>query len=175
MSRHWCTIDTVAVVVIAAGTTYLLIGPGGTGTVDFPAFQQKFEPDGRPSVTVNNAALLDAFARAGLPDPPNLNGADPVPVGRLMGLAREWVETDNTAALGRLGQVYQALEEHEAALGCFAAATDLDPREVRWRYGLGTECQAMGLDEQDMAVLTEVSRIDPGYATTWAPRCPRTH
>jgi tetratricopeptide (TPR) repeat protein len=161
-------IDTVAVVVIAAGTTYLLIGPGGTGTVDFPVIQQNIEPDGRRSVTVNNAALQDAFARAGLPDPPDLNGADPVPVDRLMGLAREWVESDNTAALGRLGQVYQALEEHEAALGCFAAATDLDPIEVRWRYALGIECQALGLDVQAMAVLTEVSRIDPVYATTWA-------
>jgi len=168
MKRPWCLLDTAAVVVIVAGTAYLLIGPGGPGTVNFPPIQQKFEPDGRRSVTVNKAALANAFARAGLPDPPDLNGADPVPVDRLMGLAREWVDSDNTAALGRLGQIYQALEEHEAALGCFAAATDIDPLDVRWRYGLGVECQAMGLDEQARAVLIEVSQIDPGYATTWA-------
>jgi len=168
MKRSWCLLDSIGVVVIAAGTAYLLIEPGDQGTVDFPAFQQKLEPDGRRSVTVNNAALLDAFARAGLPDPPDLNGADPVPVDQLMGQVRAWVETGDAAALGQLGQVYQALEEHEAALGCFAGATDLDRGEVRWRYGLGIECQAIGLDEQARAVLTRVSRIDPEYPTTWA-------
>ncbi len=123
MKRSWCLLDSIGVVVIAAGTTYLLIGPGDPGTVDFPTIQQKFEPDGRRSVTVNNASLRDAFARAGLPDPPDLNGADPVPVDRLMGRARTWVETGDAAALG-----------------CFAGATDLDRGEVRWRYGLGIEC-----------------------------------
>jgi len=168
MKRRWSVLDTAAVVVIATGTAYLLLGPGGPGTVNFPPIQQKFEPDGRRSVTVNKTALASAFARAGLPAPPDLNGADPVPVELLMGQARAWVETDDATALGRLGQIYQALEEHEAALGCFATATDMDPLDVRWRYGLGAECQALGLDEQAMAVLLEVSRIDPEYATTWA-------
>ena len=168
MKRPWRLLDTVAVVIIVAGAAYLLIGPNGLGPVTFPPMQLKFEPDGRRSVTVNTAALQDAFARAGLPDPPDLNGADPVPVDRLMGQAQEWAETGSAAALGRLGQIYQALEAHEAALGCFAAATDLDPLEVRWRYGLGTECQAIGLLEQARGVLREVSRIDPQYPTTWA-------
>jgi len=168
MQRTWSVLDTVAVVVIAAGTAYLLIGPDGPGGVTFPLIQQKFEPDGRRSVTVNRAALLEAFARAGLPEPPDLNGADPVPVDRIMQLARAWVETNDAAALGQLGQVYQALDEHEPALGCFVAAADLDPADVRWQYGLGTECQAIGLDEQARQVLSEVSRIDPDYPTTWA-------
>ena len=168
MTRRWSLLDTAAIVIIAAGTAYLLVGPGRLRTVTFPPIQQKFEPDGRRSVTVNKAALQDAFARAGLPAPPDLNGADPVPVDRLLQLARAWVETNDAAALGRLGQVFQALDEHEPALGCFAAAANLDPLEVRWRYGLGTECQAIGLDEQARQALSEVSRIDPDYATTWA-------
>ena len=102
MKQSWTVLDAVAVVVIAAGTAYLLIGSGGPGGVTFPPIQEKFEPDGRRSVTVNKAALLDAFARAGLPDPPDLNGADPVPVGLLMRLARAWVETNDPTALGQV-------------------------------------------------------------------------
>jgi len=168
MQRPWTLLDTAAVVIVAAGTAYLLVGPGGPGGATFPPIQEKLEPDGRRSVTVNRAALLDAFARAGLPDPPDLNGADPVPVDRIMRLARAWAETNDATAMGQLGQVYQALDEHEPALRCFVAAADLDPADVRWRYGLGAECQAIGLDEQARQALTEVSRMAPDYATTWA-------
>lgn len=168
MKRSWSVLDTVAAAVVVAGGTYLLLGTGGNRGADFPALQEKFEADGRRSVTVPRAALRAAFENAGLPDPPDLNGGDPVPVAVLMRLAREWAETRNPAALGRLGQVYQALEEHEAALACFAAAAELDRDEVLWRYGLGVECQALGLDTQAVVALAEVGRVDPDYPTTWA-------
>ncbi len=130
MTRSWNRLDTAAVVVIVAGGTYLLVGPDTTPVVGFPDSRQTVDLDGRRVVGIDMDVLSAAFARAGLPDPPDLNGADPVPVGVLMELARTWVVSRDPAALGRLGQVYQALEEHEAALGCFAAAADLEPDQV---------------------------------------------
>ncbi len=168
MKRTWTLLDTAGLLVVVVGAGYLLLAPGARPAVSFPRVQQKIEPDGRRTVTVNKARLAATFARAGLPDPPDLNGADPVPVGVLMESARAWVETRDPAALGRLGQVYQALEEHEAALGCFAAAADLDRTDVRWRYALAVECQAMRLHEQAIDALAEASRMDPEYPTTYA-------
>ena len=163
----WNLFDTAGLLIVVLGTGYLLLGDVAGGRVRFPEVQRKIEPDGRHSVNVNRAALHEAFLRAGLPDPPELNGADPVPVEILVHLARAWARDRDAASVGRLGQVYQALEEHEAALGCFAAATALDPNEVRWQYGLGVECQALHLDERAHEALLRVSRLIPEYPTTW--------
>ncbi len=168
MKQPWNLLDTAAVVVIVAGATYLLVGPDTTPVVGFPEARQTLDPDGRRVVNIDMDVLSAAFARAGLPDPPDLNGADPVPVGVLMEQARTWVVSRDPAALGKLGQVYQALEEHEAALGCFAAAADLEPDQVLWRYDLGVECQAVRLHERAIAALERASRLDPDYPTTWA-------
>ncbi len=163
----WNLFDTAGLLIVVLGAGYLLLAPGAGGHVSFPEVQEKVEPDGRHSVNVNRAALQAAFARAGLPDPPDLNGGDPVPVEVLMQLARAWARDRDPAAVGRLGQVYQALEEHESALGCFVAAAALDPDETRWQYGLGVECQALHLDEQAIDTLQRVSRLIPEYPTTW--------
>ncbi len=164
----WNLLDTAAVVVLVAGGAYLVVGPGTRPVVGFPEIRQTVDPDGRRVVGIDMDVLAAAFVRAGLPDPPDLNGADPVPVGVLMELARTWVVSRDPVALGRLGQVYQALEEHEAALGCFAAAADIEPDQVLWRYGLGVECQALRLNERAIDALTQAGRLDPDYPTTWA-------
>ena len=160
-------LDTAGLIVVVLGAGYLLLGPVVGRRVRFPDIQQKVEPDGRHTVNVNRAALHQAFVRAGLPDPPDLNGADPVPVEVLMHLARAWARDRDAVSVGRLGQVYQALEEHEAALGCFAAAAELDPDETRWQYGLGVESQALHLDDLATATLLRASRSMPEYPTTW--------
>ena len=114
------------------------------------------------------AALRSAFQRAGLPDPPDINGADPIPVGVALGLAQAWADAGAVAALGKLGRVYQALEDHEAALRCFVPAARLDSDDVRWWYGVGAECQAMGLIGPGIDALERAGRLDPDYPTTYA-------
>lgn len=145
-SRWW--LDGAAIAVVVAGWVYLMAGS--------------------PPVEIDEAALGDSFRRAGLPDPPDLEGADPVPVGVLLEQARAWVDTASPAAIGGLGQVYQALQEHESALRCFAAAAELDPGEPRWRYGIGTECQALGLHERALEAFHRVTELYPKYPTTYA-------
>ncbi len=162
-------LDAAAVVVLIGGAAWLLIGPGpARAPVVFPPMSLDTSAYGGKSIVVDRAALDAAFERAGLPEPPDLNGGDPVPVGVLMGFARRWAESRDVASLGALGQVYQALEEHEPALGCFAAAARLDPDNARWTYGLGAECQALHLDDAAIAALHRAAELDPEYPTTWA-------
>ncbi len=166
--RARALLDTLAAVLLVAGAAYLIRGSAAARSVSMPAFEVERDPDGRPFVAIDQPALRGAFERAGLPDPPDLRGADPVPVGILLDLAAAWAARGDVGALGRLGQVCQALEEHGAALGCFAAATRLDPGEVLWWYGLGAECQATGLEAQAIEALERARDLDAQYPTTYA-------
>lgn len=167
--RWW---EVPAGLVVIGGWAYLLFGPslavGNRAQISFPRLEIRTDPSGSQFVQTDAAALRAAFEHAGLPDPPDLDGADPVPVAILLRFAREWGDTRNVAALGQLGQIYQALEEHEAALACFAAAAQLDTSDVRWRYGLGIECQAMALTDLAIDALDQARRMDPDYPTTYA-------
>jgi tetratricopeptide (TPR) repeat protein len=167
--RPW--IDAGAVVVLVLGWAYLPWSIGRESerrAVQMPALRIVVDEAGRPAARIEAAELGHAFLRAGLPDPPALDGADPVPVEVILRLAGEWARTRSLDALGGLGRVYQALEEHEAALACFAAAAEADPDQVLWRYGLGAECQAAGLLEPAIEALEQARRMDPEYPTTHA-------
>ncbi len=166
--RGTAILDTVAAVLLVAGGAYLVRGSAARQSDFMPGFEVRRDADGRAFSVIDQAALRSAFERAGLPDPPDLQGADPVPVGIVLELAGAWAHRRDVGALGRLGRVYQALEEHGAALSCFAAATGLDPGEVLWWYGLGAECQATGLDDQAIEALRRARELDAGYPTTYA-------
>jgi len=159
-------LDIAAVLLLAGGGVYLSVDR--TPVVAFPAIGIETDEHGGQHIVVDRDALDHAFGAAGLPAPPDLNGADPEPVRVLMEQARAWVSTGDVQALGRLGQVYQALEEHAAALGCFAAAAALDPGQVLWTYGLGAQCQAMALHDAAIEALDRAAAMDPDYPTTWA-------
>jgi len=171
--RRRRVLDVTAVLVTVAGWSYILLAPdrvaaGAREVVVIPDIAVEAGPEGGQVVVADPFALRSAFARARLPDPPDLNGADPVPVGKLLDLARAWAARRDVAALGRLAQVYQALLEHEAALGCFAAAARLNPDDVRWQYGLGVEYQTLGLQERAIEALDRAGEMDPDYPTTYA-------
>ena len=68
-------------------------------------------------------ADLDACAALGLPEPPYFNGADPVPVGRVLERIGQWAATGRPQALGELGQVYLALGLDREALVARLPAT----------------------------------------------------
>ncbi len=55
-------------------------------------------------------------------------------------------------ALGNLGMVYQAYQDHASARLCYLQATTLDPKEFRWVYLLGfVERQLGNLGDSDAA------------------------
>jgi tetratricopeptide (TPR) repeat protein len=161
-------LDALALAVLIAGWAYLLLPGRSAPAVALPSMGVRADGAGVRCAIVDTEALRQAFIAAGLPDPPDLNGSDPVPVGKVLSFARDWMETGSISALGGLAQVYQALDEDQASLECFAAAAQLDPGEVRWSYGQGAQCQAMGLQEEAMRSLERAVEIDPGYPTAWA-------
>jgi tetratricopeptide (TPR) repeat protein len=165
-------LDVAAVLVLVAGWTYLALGSPVTTrrnrSVQWPELHIRTELGGRRIADLDMATVRAAFRQAGLPDPPDLGNADPVPVGVVLRYAQAWADTGNVAAVGFLGRVYQALENHEAALECFAAAARLDTRDARWWYGLGAEAQAMGLTDPAIDALERATALDPEYPTTYA-------
>jgi tetratricopeptide (TPR) repeat protein len=171
-SRHVRLLDAAAVLVLVAGWSYLAVGSPVSQwrrpVSRLPELRVRQEAGGRSFVDMDMAGLNTAFRRAGLPDPPDLNSADPVPVDIVLRLAQAWIDTGRVTALGQLGRVYQAIENHEAALRCFAAAAGLDPDDARWWYGLGAECQAMGLSGPAIEALEHAGRLDQEYPTTYA-------
>ncbi len=117
---------------------------------------------------VDDERVRAVFAAIGLPDPPRLDRSDPVPVLAIMDRARRWADQRDTAALGELGQIYQGLEEHRAALACFAALVALDEASPRWPYFLGVEAQALGLEEAALDALQVAAAQEPDFGLTHA-------
>ncbi|NNM26447.1 MAG: tetratricopeptide repeat protein [Phycisphaerales bacterium] len=124
--------------------------------------------DGRAIARLDDDTLATACRAIGLPDPPRLDGADPVPVRLLLEEMEAWAATRATPPLGRVGRIYQAIEMHGPALACFAALTRLEPDEAVWQYFMGTEAQALGRDDLAIEALEASRRRDPGDATACA-------
>ncbi len=68
------------------------------------------------------------------------------------------------AALGGLGQLYQAYDLTEPAEACYLGATDLAPDDSRWRYYLGVLRQLQGRPEEAIGHLHETLRLAPDNA-----------
>lgn len=167
--RLW---DLIGVFVILSGWAYILLGsraPTDSQPVDlFATMTIEQTPGGQRVARLDHDRWQTAWERMGLPDPPNLDGADPVPLQILMQAADRWARIGDLGALGEVAQVYLALEEHWAALECFAALIRLEPNDPRWHYFLGSEAQSLGLDDLAISSLEESARREPEYPTTYA-------
>ncbi len=124
--------------------------------------------DGARTAKFDDEDWQRACAEVGLPRPPAMSGGDPVPLGELFRRVVWWVAQHDPDALGELGQIYIALEEHDAALDCFAAAHALKPDDVQWAYFLGAQCQALGLADAAIDIFDELVVRDRDYFTTFA-------
>jgi tetratricopeptide (TPR) repeat protein len=158
------------VLVIVGSGVYVLLG-GNPRRDDPPPLlpvEVVTEASGARRASVDHEAWREAFAAVRLPPPPPIRDADPAPIERLAAAVHRWAAERQADAVGEIGSIYLALEEHPAALACFAAAAELDAAEPRWVYLLGAECEATGLDDTAIAALERAAALDPGYATTYA-------
>jgi len=124
--------------------------------------------DGLRHAEIDHAALKGACAAAGLPQPPDVNRIDAVPVDRLVTAMNDWVQEREPAALGRMGQIYLALGFDAPALECFAAAASLEPEPTLWTYMAGVCCQSLGQHEAAQTLLERARTREPSYPTTFA-------
>jgi tetratricopeptide (TPR) repeat protein len=78
-------------------------------------------------------------------------------------LARVKGEAGSAEASGAIGMLLFAHEQLELAAPWFRRAAVLAPREVRWRYYLGTVLSDLGRHDDAIAPLRESVRLDPRY------------
>lgn len=157
---------------VAAGWWYVLLGPAprGTSPTPIPALRAETAPGpaAAPAARIDHDALLAACRAAGLPEPPDLNGADPVPASHLVECMQRWASTRSPQALGELGEVYLALSLDREALVCFAAAAALDRGEPRWAYLAAVECETLGHVDEAARRYRRCLEREPEYVTAAA-------
>ena len=74
---------------------------------------------------------------------------------RLLEQMEAWGRTRDPEALADLGRLYQAIEEHRAALACFAALVEIDGENETWRYHFGAEAQVHAIRRPQVRGLVE--------------------
>lgn len=164
--------NVIVGVGIMAGWTYVVWGSpiwAGVQAADpLAALRVERTSNGHPTARLNDTLWKAACDKVGLPNPPSLDGADPVPVRKILEVFARWTSTHDPIALGEMGRIYQATEEHRASLECFAALAQMQPNNEQWRYHVGVEAQAMGMENLAIAMLEESQMGDPDYPTTYA-------
>jgi len=164
--------EWAAIAVIVIGLAFAAFGPpigqGPRGPEVGRLLEVTRGAEGQAEARLDDEAFRDACRTAGLPDPPALDGGDPIPVRTILEQYGRWSHTGDPDAVANLGRIYLALDEHRAALDCFAAASALDPDRTDWRYLVGVEAQALGLDDLAIRTLEQSALDDPDYATTFA-------
>ena len=163
-------LQVIVAIGIIAGWVYVVWGSPLWASVPDPlkALRVETASNGHPTARLDDSVWKAACDRAGLPGPPSLDGADPVPVRKTLEAFARWTSTHDPLALGEMGRIYQATEEHRASLECFAALAQMQPNDDQWRYHLGIEAQAMGMEDLAVAMLEESQKGDPDYPTTYA-------
>ena len=164
--------NVIVVVGMIAGWWYIVWGSpiwAGVHVSDpLAALRVETTSNGRPAARLDDSVWKAACEKAGLPSPPSLDGADPVPVRKMLEAFARWTSTQDPIALGEMGRLYQATEEHRASLECFAALAQMQPNDDQWRYHVGVEAQALGMEDLAIAMLEESQKGDPDYPTTYA-------
>lgn len=164
--------DFIAALIIFCGWGYFVFGSpiiGDDKPIDLlAALKIEIGPSGGPVARLDRELCKVAFEKAGLPEPPDFDGADPIPVRKLLEAYTIWVNSSDPKALADMGMIFQALDEHKPALQCFAALMVLDPANTLWRYFAGIESQSLGNEEAAISFLEQSLINDKDYATTYA-------
>jgi tetratricopeptide (TPR) repeat protein len=115
-----------------------------------------------PPVLVSGSQL-GSPAAAGVPDialadiPPHIR-AD---IERAHERAR--AHPADAGAIGRLGMILHAYEQHSLAILCYERAHDRDPRTLKWPYLAGVLAAALGEHERAARLFRDALVVDGGY------------
>lgn len=174
-------IDVLCIIALMASVAIMVRGPSATRETAPPAatFPPKQQvtlhiksvsgDDGAPIADYSHAAVVEQCVRAGLPQPPDLIGSDPVPLRRLFDAMERWINEQHAPSLGVIGQIYMALGLEDSALPLFIAAAELDSNQsALWWYFAGACCQRLGYDESAKHFLEQAAAADPSYPVTSA-------
>lgn len=109
-----------------------------------------------------------ACRASGLPELFDPTSFELEPVRRLVEASRAWSSQQEGDALGRMGEIALALEQHENAIDLFAAAAAFGLQPARWFYLLGAECQVVGKPDAARSALERALELEPNYGVTHA-------
>jgi tetratricopeptide (TPR) repeat protein len=164
------TASVAVCVALLAG--YSLMGPRGLlprpTYPDLPSPASVAEEEGALRARIDEGAWLAACKAADLPALPAPDGVEFTPAARLVEASRAWTRRGEGDALGRMADIYLALDRSEAALDLYVAARALGHQTARWAYFEGVVQQALGDAAAALEPLEAAARLDPEYGPTHA-------
>ncbi len=160
--RRRLTLTAAAAGVLALGLVLAFgLGHRDRDGRDGPVPQAPDAPEKPEARRAPRAASGSSFV---LPNPDT--SAMTPPVARAIREARAvaLASPGSAAALGRLGEVFQAHWLHDEAVACYERAGELAPGEPRWAYLLASVEDIRGADgERIDELFREAIRLVPGY------------
>ena len=139
----------------------------------------EWRPGNRLGIAVLAAAFACSFlstnAHAGVQEEPlpDLITAEQIKLEEFEPAVRDQIsrayeearkKSQDGAAVGRLGMMFQVYGKYELAESCYLRARGLDPRTFRWPYYLGIVEKSLGKNAQAIGHNREALNIDPNYA-----------
>ncbi len=168
LTSRWTAIAVALAALALAAWGHTRRGPTAVQPFEPPELRVELDELGSEIARVDAKALRIAFERADLPDPPALDGIDAVVLRKALAAASRWSSARDGDALGELGTVWLALEQHAEASTCFAAALELGTQRERWSYLLGAVCQRLQWNEAALSALERARALDGRVAITHA-------
>ncbi len=160
----------VGAVLVIAGAVLLWSRrePPGADVPAPPRAAVRVTEDG-VRIAVFDLEALTAWCRdVDLPDPPRLREAEPVVADGLREALHQAVIAPGPETYGRVGQIAEGLDAHEAAEAYFRLAEKEDPGDFRWSYYLGCVYQETGRRDDAIAEFERAAEKNSAYPTTAA-------
>lgn len=168
LSARWCAPALALAVLALTSWGYVRRSNHAPQPIALAELRVELDEFGGEIARLDDAVLRRAFADAGLPDPPPLDGVDAVVARNALAAAETWSQRADADALGELGSLFLALEHREHASEFLAAAAQLAPRREPWLYLLGATCQRLQWEDAALATLEQARALEPRHALTHA-------
>mgnify|MGYP001463536628 CR=1 FL=1 len=168
LASRWTALGCVLAALALASWGHARRSASAARPFEPPELRIDIDDLGGELARVDGAAMRLAFERAGLPDPPKLDGVDAFVVRKALAAADRWARLRDGDALGELATVWLALDQHAEASECFAAAVELGAQRERWLYLLGAVCQRLQWNDAALDALQRARALDGRVAITHA-------